>query len=65
MVDSGEKYDDVQEMLKHPDEVVAFCDSQTGRLVAFACILTDYVYGALIFDVIVDPSYRGQGVGQN
>ncbi|WP_204104006.1 MULTISPECIES: GNAT family N-acetyltransferase [Spirulina sp. CCY15215] len=60
----GRKREDVQEMLKHSDQVVAFCDSETGQLVAFARILTDYVYRGLIFDVIVNLSYRGQGVGR-
>ncbi|MBP0016735.1 MAG: hypothetical protein J7647_04160 [Cyanobacteria bacterium SBLK] len=40
----GRKHDDVQEMLKHSDEIVAFCDSETEQLVAFARVLTDYVY---------------------
>lgn len=31
---------------------------------AFARILTDYVYKALILDVIVEPAYRGRGLGR-
>ena len=60
----GRKHDDIQEMLKHSDEIVAFCDSETGRLVAFARVLTDYVYRGLILDVIVETAYRGRGVGR-
>ncbi|MGK7925329.1 MAG: GNAT family N-acetyltransferase [Spirulina sp.] len=60
----GRKRADVQEMLKHSDEIFAFCHGETGRLVAFARVLTDYVYRALIFDVIVEPAYRGRGVGR-
>ena len=34
-----------------------------GNLVAFARVLTDYVFKALIFDVIVHEKYRGDGLG--
>lgn len=34
-----------------------------GKLVGFTRVLTDYVFKALIFDVIVDQKYRGQGLG--
>lgn len=60
----GRKRDDVQEMLKYSDEIVAFCDSETRQLVAFARVLTDYVYRGLILDVIVKPSFRDRGVGR-
>lgn len=53
---------DIRRMLQHC-EVVAFCDSESRRLVAFARIVTDYVYKALVLDVIVDESLRGQGLG--
>lgn len=53
---------DVRRMLRHCDIVVAFCDPAEKRLVAFARVITDYVYKALILDVIVAPSHRGKGV---
>jgi predicted GNAT family N-acyltransferase len=34
-----------------------------GNLAAFARVLTDYIFKALIFDVIVDTNYRGEGLG--
>lgn len=55
---------DVQLMLQHCGIVIAFCEPETDRLVAFTRILTDYVYKALIFDVIADMEYRGQGLGK-
>ena len=55
---------DVRRMLAHTDAIVAFCDADTRRLVGFARILTDHVYKALVFDVIVAESHRGQGVGR-
>ncbi len=36
---------------------------QDGNLVAFARVITDYVFKAFIFDVIVSPVLRGQGIG--
>jgi len=36
----------------------------TGYLIGFARVVTDYTFKALIFDVIVDESYQGQGYGQ-
>ncbi len=55
---------DIDRMLEHSDVIVAFCDPNSKRLVAFARILTDYVYRALIFDVMVETSYQGRGLGR-
>ena len=33
-------------------------------LIGFARVLTDYIFKAFIFDVIVDPAYRKRGVGK-
>ena len=35
-----------------------------GELAAFARVLTDGVYKALVLDVIVAPSWRGEGLGR-
>lgn len=35
----------------------------TGKLVGFSRVLTDYIFKALIFDVIVAQQYRGLGLG--
>jgi predicted GNAT family N-acyltransferase len=37
---------------------------QDGRLVGFARVITDGVYRALLEDVVVDETLRGQGIGQ-
>lgn len=55
---------DIERMLKHSDIIVGVCDNQTHKLVSFARILTDYVYRAVLWDVIVDPNYQGQGLGK-
>jgi len=60
----GRKLADVERMLQHCDVIVAYCDSESKQLVAFARVLTDYVYKALIFDVIVEDSYRNKGLGR-
>jgi predicted GNAT family N-acyltransferase len=55
---------DVECILQHSDVTVAFCDSATRRLLAFARVLTDYVYTALVMDVIVELSHRKTGMGR-
>jgi GNAT superfamily N-acetyltransferase len=58
----GRELPQVQEMLRHSNLIVGICEGK--RLVAFARVLTDFVYKALTFDVIVDPTYRSQGIGR-
>lgn len=53
----------VRRMLDHTDIIVALRETPTGKLAAFARVLTDGVYKALILDVIVGASFRGQGLG--
>ena len=37
--------------------------NESGNLVAFSRVLTDYVFKAFIFDVIVDEHHRGNQLG--
>jgi predicted GNAT family N-acyltransferase len=60
----GREISDIRRMLEHSSIIVAFCDRDNKRMVAFARILTDYVYKALILDVIVHSSYRSQHLGR-
>jgi predicted GNAT family N-acyltransferase len=55
--------EDVVWMLRNTDLVIGFREPD-GRLIAFARILTDYVYKALLLDVIVDQEHRGGGLGR-
>jgi N-acetylglutamate synthase-like GNAT family acetyltransferase len=48
-------------MLRHTD--VALCAWDGDLLVGFGRVLTDFVYRATIWDVIVDKSYQKQGIG--
>lgn len=57
----GRSVEDAREMLAHTDLALSVWDG--ARLVGFGRVLTDYVYRASIWDVIVDPEYQGQDVG--
>ena len=60
----GRELNDVQQMLQNSNVIVAFCDSETKRLIAFSRILTDFVFRGTIYDVIVDSSQRKEGLGR-
>jgi ribosomal protein S18 acetylase RimI-like enzyme len=57
--------EDVEGMLRAPQVKVVLVDATTGKLVGFARVLTDFVNKALIFDVIVDPGFRGRQLGRH
>lgn len=52
---------DAKDMLRHTG--VAVCAWDGDQLVGFGRVLTDYVYRATIWDVIVDKAYQKQGIG--
>ena len=52
---------DAREMLRHTD--LALCAWDGEQLVGFGRVLTDFVYRATIWDVIVDAAYQKQGIG--
>ncbi|HSC77834.1 MAG TPA: GNAT family N-acetyltransferase [Candidatus Acidoferrales bacterium] len=56
--------EDIRRMLASGGVIIALEDSATGELAAFARVLTDNVYRAHLFDVIVCESHRGQGLGK-
>ena len=60
----GRTLTDIQIMLQNSDIVIALVGPQNKELIAFARVLTDYVYKAIIFDVIVHASYRGKHIGE-
>jgi len=57
--------EDVVRMLAGSKPVVAMVDAASQQLIAFARVLTDYVYKALILDVIVSEDRRGSGLGKD
>jgi N-acetyltransferase len=60
----GRSLEDVRRMLDATRILVAFVDPNSERLIAFARAITDQTYKALILDVIVDSSWRGQRLGK-
>ena len=56
--------EEVARMLQHTDLVVGVCTDPGGRLVGFTRVLTDRVFKAVIFDVIVAREHRGTGLGK-
>jgi len=59
----GRTLEDAREMLRHTDVTVTAWDGDL--LIGFGRVLTDFVYRATIWDVIVDKTYQRQGVGAN
>ena len=54
---------DVEKMLVASDIIIGLVD-ESDRLVGFIRVLTDFVYRAFIFDVIVKSTHRNQGLGK-
>jgi ribosomal protein S18 acetylase RimI-like enzyme len=52
---------DAKGMLRHTDLVLCAWDGD--QLIGFGRVLTDFTYRATIWDVIVDKTYQGQGIG--
>jgi RimJ/RimL family protein N-acetyltransferase len=56
--------EDIRAMLDGSQITIGFADPKSDRLIAFARVITDYTYKALILDVIVDPAHRKSGLGR-
>ncbi len=54
--------EDVVKMLAATDVIIGFVD-ESDRLIAFTRVITDFVYRAMVFDVIVKPTHRKMGLG--
>ncbi|PZO38890.1 MAG: GNAT family N-acetyltransferase [Pseudanabaena frigida] len=55
--------DDIYQMLKNTDYIFGICEWDSEKLIAFARVLSDRTYRAIVFDVIVADDYRHQGLG--
>lgn len=55
---------DVEKILQLDGPIFAFIDVSSDDLVAFARVLTDGVYKAMIFDIIVKSTWRKTGLGR-
>ena len=60
----GRSLEDVRSMLENPGYLYGTCEPETGKLVGFARVLSDGVFKALVFDVIVDQAHRGRAIGR-
>ena len=60
----GRTLEDVGAMVAGSEYLYAIADGESGDLVGFARVLSDKVFKALIFDVMVDPAHRRQALGQ-
>ena len=60
----GRPLDDVRIAVENSSLVIGFVESEAGRLVGFCRVLTDFVFRATIFDVIVAEEWRGRGLGR-
>jgi ribosomal protein S18 acetylase RimI-like enzyme len=58
---AGRTEEDIRSMLAQTDVVLSAWDGPA--LIGFGRVLTDYVYRASIWDVIVDRDYQGQDIG--
>ena len=55
---------DVQTMLENTSLVVAVVEHATQRLVGFSRVLTDFIFRATIYDVMVVEDQIGNGLGK-
>ncbi|EAQ80385.1 GNAT family N-acetyltransferase [Blastopirellula marina] len=61
----GRQLDGVRIAVENSSLVIGLVDDAAGdRLIGFCRVLTDYVYRAMLHDVVVDPAYRGQQLGR-
>ncbi|MBI3621421.1 MAG: GNAT family N-acetyltransferase [Nitrospirae bacterium] len=58
----GRTADGIRTMLAHTDYHFSAWDGP--RLIGFARVLTDGIYRATLWDVVVHPDYQGRGVGE-
>ena len=54
--------EDVVKMLAATDVIIGLVD-ECDRLIGITRVLTDFVYRAMIFDVIIKPTHRKMGLG--
>ena len=59
----GRSRADVERMLAGSEVVISVVDTGSGELVGFVRAITDGVYRGVLFDLIVEPAYRGRGLG--
>ena len=56
------KIEDLNIAIENSEPVISVWDSQ--KLIGFARATSDGIYRATIWDVVIDPQYRGAGLGR-
>ena len=54
---------DINIMLANSDLNLGICEQHNQKLVGFTRVLTDFIYRAVIWDVMVASDYQKQGLG--
>ncbi|MGK7939259.1 MAG: GNAT family N-acetyltransferase [Crocosphaera sp.] len=54
---------DINIMLANSDINLGICEQPSQKLVGFTRVLTDFIYRAVIWDVMVASDYQKQGLG--
>ncbi|MEG4574797.1 GNAT family N-acetyltransferase [Microcoleus sp. N3A4] len=54
--------EDVVKMLASTDVIIGLVD-ESDRLIGITRVITDFVYRAMIFDLIIKPTHRKMGLG--
>lgn len=57
-------YDDVVKMLAETSLTLGLVEIEKDELIGFTRVLTDGVYKAVIFDVVIRSDYQGKGLGK-
>jgi predicted GNAT family N-acyltransferase len=60
---SDRSREEIKVMLQHSSIIIGV-ENDTKKLLGFARILTDHIFKAEIYDLIVDHAYRDQGIGK-
>ncbi len=59
----GRTLEDIRTMLTHTTFIFGVVATDSGKLLAFARVLSDRVYKAFLYDVIVRSDHRSAGLG--
>jgi ribosomal protein S18 acetylase RimI-like enzyme len=58
----GRSIEDLQIMIDHSEPTISMWDNQ--KLIGFARATSDGIYRAMIWDVVINETYRGLGLGR-
>lgn len=56
-------FDDVKLMAQNTSLMIGLVETHSGKLIGYCRVLTDFVFRATVYDVMVDQDFKGQGLG--